>query len=263
VPGTRRGSPGRGRCLAPDVARRYAAGAWHEAWLVGTRPVPGARRRVRVGCFELDAIVDAVGELGELGELYPGVPAEGWEPYCPLCPNLFTGRRWRLPAPSRGGEVQHLAHGRARAPVGEAAGTSHRADRDHASQGPWPATPRRRAGPGPVRGRRLLLPPPADRPESVRSNGPLSARRMVAADRAELERGRIDVPAAGRAEVRVRPRLVPLQAIRPSLLARDHAAPEPTLVLTKAEPALAADECELWLGARDPEAGQHYLKEHA
>jgi hypothetical protein len=27
-------------------------------------------------------------------------------------------------------------------------------------------------------------------------------------------------------------------------------------------PALAADECGPWLGARDPEAGQHYLKEH-
>jgi len=55
---------------------------------------------------------------------------------------------------------------------------------------------------------------------------------------------------------------MPLQAIRPSLLARDHAAPEPTLALTKAELALAAGECGLWLGARDPEAGQHYLKGH-
>jgi hypothetical protein len=25
---------------------------------------------------------------------------------------------------------------------------------------------------------------------------------------------------------------------------------------------LAADECGLWLGARDPEAGQHHLKGH-
>ena len=39
-------------------------------------------------------------------------------------------------------------------------------------------------------------------------------------------------------------------------LARDHAAPEPTSSLPRL-PALAADECGLWLGARDPDAHQH------
>jgi hypothetical protein len=47
-----------------------------------------------------------------------------------------------------------------------------------------------------------------------------------------------------------------------ALLPRDHAAPEPTLALTKASSALASVECELWLGARDAEAQQHHLKEH-
>jgi hypothetical protein len=44
------------------------------------------------------------------------------------------------------------------------------------------------------------------------------------------------------------------------LLARDHAAPDSTLALAKAVKALPAGECELWLGARDPETGQHHLK---
>ena len=55
---------------------------------------------------------------------------------------------------------------------------------------------------------------------------------------------------------------VPLQAIPAAPLPRDHAAPEPTLALTKAFSALPSVECELWLGARDAEAGQHHLKEH-
>jgi ABC-type sulfate transport system substrate-binding protein len=54
----------------------------------------------------------------------------------------------------------------------------------------------------------------------------------------------------------------PSRQYRSSLLARDHAAPEPTLVLAKAETALAADECGLSLGAHDPEARQHHRKEH-
>jgi glyoxylase-like metal-dependent hydrolase (beta-lactamase superfamily II) len=52
---------------------------------------------VRVGEIELDAIVDAWGELGELSELYPDVPAEAWEPYRALYPELFAETRWRLP----------------------------------------------------------------------------------------------------------------------------------------------------------------------
>jgi glyoxylase-like metal-dependent hydrolase (beta-lactamase superfamily II) len=52
---------------------------------------------VKIGPIELDAVVDAWGELGELGELYPDVPAEAWEPYRELYPELFTGSRWRLP----------------------------------------------------------------------------------------------------------------------------------------------------------------------
>jgi glyoxylase-like metal-dependent hydrolase (beta-lactamase superfamily II) len=52
---------------------------------------------VRLGSVELDAIVDAVGELGELRELYPKVPAEAWEPYRALYPELFADTRWRLP----------------------------------------------------------------------------------------------------------------------------------------------------------------------
>jgi hypothetical protein len=47
-----------------------------------------------------------------------------------------------------------------------------------------------------------------------------------------------------------------------ALLPRDHAAPEPTLALTKASSALASVECDLRLGAHDAEAGQHHLKEH-
>ena len=50
------------------------------------------------------------------------------------------------------------------------------------------------------------------------------------------------------------------QAMQAALLPRDHAAPEPTLALTKARRALASVECELWLGARDAEARQHHLK---
>jgi hypothetical protein len=49
--------------------------------------------------------------------------------------------------------------------------------------------------------------------------------------------------------------------MRAALLPRDHAAPEPTLALTKAS-ALASAECELWLGARNAEAQQHHLEEH-
>jgi glyoxylase-like metal-dependent hydrolase (beta-lactamase superfamily II) len=52
---------------------------------------------VRIGPVEVDAIVDAWGELGELDELYPDVPAEAWEPYRELYPELFAGTRWRLP----------------------------------------------------------------------------------------------------------------------------------------------------------------------
>ncbi len=33
-----------------------------------------------------------------------------------------------------------------------------------------------------------------------------------------------------------------------------------TLALTKASSALASDEGELWLGARDAETGQHHLE---
>jgi len=51
---------------------------------------------------------------------------------------------------------------------------------------------------------------------------------------------------------------VPLEALHAAPLARDHAAPEPTLALTKASSALASVECELWLGARD----QQHLKGH-
>jgi hypothetical protein len=50
--------------------------------------------------------------------------------------------------------------------------------------------------------------------------------------------------------------------MRAALLPRDHAAPEPTLALTKASSALASVERGLRLGARDAEAGHHYLKEH-
>jgi glyoxylase-like metal-dependent hydrolase (beta-lactamase superfamily II) len=52
---------------------------------------------VNVGSVELQAIVDAWGELGELGELYPEVPAEAWQPYRELYSDLFAGSRWRLP----------------------------------------------------------------------------------------------------------------------------------------------------------------------
>jgi glyoxylase-like metal-dependent hydrolase (beta-lactamase superfamily II) len=52
---------------------------------------------MRIGAIELDAVVDAWGELGELGEAYPDVPAEAWEPYRALYPELFAGSRWRLP----------------------------------------------------------------------------------------------------------------------------------------------------------------------
>jgi glyoxylase-like metal-dependent hydrolase (beta-lactamase superfamily II) len=52
---------------------------------------------VKLGSIELDAVVDAVGELGELGELYPDVPADAWDPYRELYPELFTESRWRLP----------------------------------------------------------------------------------------------------------------------------------------------------------------------
>jgi glyoxylase-like metal-dependent hydrolase (beta-lactamase superfamily II) len=52
---------------------------------------------VRVGAVELEAIVDAWGELGELGDLYPAVPPEAWEPYRALYPELFAETRWRLP----------------------------------------------------------------------------------------------------------------------------------------------------------------------
>ena len=55
---------------------------------------------------------------------------------------------------------------------------------------------------------------------------------------------------------------MPLQAMAAALLPRDHAAPEPTLALTKASAALASDERELRLGARDAEAGHHYLQGH-
>jgi hypothetical protein len=47
-----------------------------------------------------------------------------------------------------------------------------------------------------------------------------------------------------------------------ALLRRDHAAPEPTLALTKAFSALASVECDLRLGARDAEAGHHHLEWH-
>jgi hypothetical protein len=53
---------------------------------------------VRVGSVELDAIVDAWGELGELAELYPDVPESAWEPYRALYPELFADSRWRLPS---------------------------------------------------------------------------------------------------------------------------------------------------------------------
>jgi glyoxylase-like metal-dependent hydrolase (beta-lactamase superfamily II) len=53
---------------------------------------------VRVGSVELDAIVDAWGELGELAELYPDVPESAWEPYRALYPELFAEARWRLPS---------------------------------------------------------------------------------------------------------------------------------------------------------------------
>jgi glyoxylase-like metal-dependent hydrolase (beta-lactamase superfamily II) len=52
---------------------------------------------LRVGSVELDAIVDAWGQLGELSELYPDVPADAWEPYREVYPELFSGSRWRLP----------------------------------------------------------------------------------------------------------------------------------------------------------------------
>jgi glyoxylase-like metal-dependent hydrolase (beta-lactamase superfamily II) len=52
---------------------------------------------LKVGSVELDAIVDASGELGEFGALYPDVPGEAWEPYRELYPDLFAGSRWRLP----------------------------------------------------------------------------------------------------------------------------------------------------------------------
>jgi hypothetical protein len=55
---------------------------------------------------------------------------------------------------------------------------------------------------------------------------------------------------------------VPLQAIPAALLPRDHAAPEPTLALTKASSALPSVECGLWLGARNAGVGQYHLKEH-
>jgi hypothetical protein len=53
---------------------------------------------VRVGSIELDAVVDAWGELGELAELYPDVPESAWEPYRALYPELFADSRWRLPS---------------------------------------------------------------------------------------------------------------------------------------------------------------------
>jgi glyoxylase-like metal-dependent hydrolase (beta-lactamase superfamily II) len=52
---------------------------------------------LKVGSVELDAIVDAWGELGEFDALYPDVPGEAWEPYRELYPDLFAGSRWRLP----------------------------------------------------------------------------------------------------------------------------------------------------------------------
>jgi glyoxylase-like metal-dependent hydrolase (beta-lactamase superfamily II) len=52
---------------------------------------------VKIGALELDALVDAWGELGELSALYPDVPAEAWEPYRTLYPELFAESRWRLP----------------------------------------------------------------------------------------------------------------------------------------------------------------------
>jgi glyoxylase-like metal-dependent hydrolase (beta-lactamase superfamily II) len=52
---------------------------------------------VRVGSVELDAVVDACGELGELAELYPEVPESAWERYRALYPELFAESRWRLP----------------------------------------------------------------------------------------------------------------------------------------------------------------------
>ena len=55
---------------------------------------------------------------------------------------------------------------------------------------------------------------------------------------------------------------MPLHAVNATLLPRDHAAPEPTLALTKASSTLASVEFELRLGARDAEAGQHHLKGH-
>jgi hypothetical protein len=50
---------------------------------------------VRIGSVELDAIVDAWGELAELAELYPDVPDSAWEPYRALYPELFAESRWR------------------------------------------------------------------------------------------------------------------------------------------------------------------------
>src|SRR5688572_12075195 len=77
---------------------RDTTGAWHGSAQPGHLVGRGAR--VRVGSVELDAIVDAWGELGELGELYPEVPAGAWEPYRTLYPDLFAESRWRVPCTS-------------------------------------------------------------------------------------------------------------------------------------------------------------------
>src|SRR3989442_8589747 len=55
--------------------------------------------------------------------------------------------------------------------------------------------------------------------------------------------------------------LVPLPAIHACLwpaITRRQSPPSPL----PRQPSLAAGECGLWLGARDPEAGQHYWKGH-
>jgi hypothetical protein len=55
---------------------------------------------------------------------------------------------------------------------------------------------------------------------------------------------------------------VPIQALHAAPLPRDHAAPGPTLALTKASSALASVERELWLGARDAVAREQHLERH-
>lgn len=78
-------------CQRLAVSVRVTTGARH--WSCPLEP----GRRLRIGDFDVDPVVDAWGQLGELGELYPDVLAEAWEPFRELYADLFTGSRWRLP----------------------------------------------------------------------------------------------------------------------------------------------------------------------